>query len=64
MPPGFRDASLLHIPDHDFAYGRNSLNVQELLEKQSDQIRYLKSHNANLSRKILKLSAELQNRNQ
>lgn len=61
---GFRDASVLNIQDNaDFGSGRHGINVEELLEKQSDQIRYLKSHNANLSRKILRLNAELENRN-
>jgi len=61
---GFRDASVLNIQDNgDFGSGRHGINVEELLEKQSDQIRYLKSHNANLSRKILRLNVELDNRN-
>jgi len=60
---GFRDASLLNVHDHgDYGTGRRALHVEELLEKQSDQIRYLKSHNANLSKKILRLTEELQNR--
>lgn len=57
---GFRDASLLL--DGGINSESNVMNVDELLEKQADMIRYLKSHNANLSRKILKLTGELQSR--
>jgi len=50
---GFRDASLVNVQEGD------SVSSRELIEKQADQIRYLKSQCANLSRKCLKFQAQI-----
>ena len=46
-------------PDLGFTTDTETHNVEELLDKQADMIRYLQFHNANLGRKIM----ELQNQN-
>ncbi|KAI6650911.1 putative membrane protein [Oopsacas minuta] len=46
-------------PDLGFNTDTDTHNVEELLDKQADMIRYLQFHNANLGRKIM----ELQNQN-
>ena len=46
-------------PDLGFTTDTDTHNVEELLDKQADMIRYLQFHNANLGRKIM----ELQNQN-
>lgn len=42
-------------PDIGFSRDDETENVEELLDKQADMIRYLKAHNANLGRKIIEL---------
>ena len=38
---------------------RDETVMEDILEKQADQIRYLKEHNSHLGKKVLKLTAEL-----
>ena len=42
-------------PDLGFTTDTDTHNVEELLDKQADMIRYLQFHNANLGRKIMEL---------
>ena len=45
-----------------FFFFRDEDYLDEVLEKQADMIRYLKQHNSNLGKKILKLTTELNKR--
>lgn len=47
-----------HAPVNEIGF-RDEDYVEEILEKQADMIRYLKQHNVYLSRKILKLTEQL-----
>lgn len=48
---------LFASPPPDLGFARNSEqdNIEELLDKQADMIRYLQFHNANLGRKVMEL---------
>ncbi|GIY32740.1 transmembrane protein 192 [Caerostris darwini] len=48
-----------YAPTNEIGF-RDEDYMEEILEKQADMIRYLKQHSSNLSRKILKLSAQLE----
>ncbi|XP_064651129.1 transmembrane protein 192-like [Lineus longissimus] len=55
--------SFLVTQSHTSEVGfRDEDYLDEVLEKQGDMIRYLRQHNANLGKKILKLTAEVNNR--
>lgn len=49
-----------YAPTNEIGF-RDEDYMEEVLEKQADMIRYLKQHTNNLSRKILRLNAQLEN---
>jgi hypothetical protein len=52
-PDGKGRQFINHLP-----YYRDGEDLDELLERQADMIRYLQQHNANLGRRILELQSQ------